>query len=42
MMDGIFLADLQHAREITAAAFLDRSWLQRLAERGATLVTPLL
>jgi cardiolipin synthase A/B len=34
-MDRIFLADLQHAEDITAAAFAQRSWLNRLAEWSA-------
>ena len=41
-MDRIFLADLHHAQEITAASFRRRSWLQRIAERGANLITRLL
>jgi cardiolipin synthase len=41
-MDRIFLADLDHAEEITAATFRERSWLQRIAERGANLITRLL
>jgi cardiolipin synthase len=41
-MNQIFLADLQHAAEITAGAFRERSWLQRLAERGASIITRLL
>lgn len=41
-MNRIFLGDLQHAREITAASFRRRSWLQRIAERGANLITRLL
>jgi cardiolipin synthase len=41
-MDRIFLGDLQHAQEITAASFRRRSWLQRIAERGANLITRLL
>lgn len=35
-MERIFLADLQYAEEITAAAFAQRSWLQRIAEWGAS------
>src|SRR5688572_1845537 len=38
-MNGIFLEDLQHAEEITAVAFAQRSWLQRLAEQRANLIT---
>ena len=41
-MDRIFLADLHHAQEITAASFRRRSWLQRIAERSANLITRLL
>jgi len=41
-MDGIFLDDLQSADEITADSFRRRSWLQRIAERGANLITRLL
>jgi cardiolipin synthase len=41
-MNRIFLDDLQHAREITLEAFRERSWLQRIAERGANWLTRLL
>lgn len=41
-MDRIFMDDLQLAEEITAASFRRRSWLQRIAERGAHLITRLL
>ena len=41
-MNGIFLDDLQDAKEITAASFRQRSWLQRILERGANLITRLL
>ena len=41
-MNRMFLADLQHAREITLESFADRSWFQRIAERGANWLTRLL
>jgi cardiolipin synthase A/B len=41
-MDRIFLDDLRHAQEITRDAFRARSWLQRVAERGAHWLTRLL
>jgi phosphatidylserine/phosphatidylglycerophosphate/cardiolipin synthase-like enzyme len=41
-MNEIFLQDLQHAKEITATAFGQRSWLVRLAEQGASMITRLL
>jgi cardiolipin synthase A/B len=41
-MDRIFIDDLGHATEITAARFRQRSWFQRMAERGVNLVTRLL
>ncbi len=41
-MNRIFTEDLGHAQEITLATFRQRSWLQRLAERGANMITRLL
>jgi cardiolipin synthase len=41
-MTGIFLEDLRSADEITAPTFRQRSWFQRLMERGASLLTRLL
>jgi hypothetical protein len=41
-MNRIFADDLRHAKEITLASFRQRSWLQRLAERGANMITRLL
>lgn len=41
-MTRIFLDDLRDAEEITAASFRERSWLQRLLETGANLVTRVL
>ena len=41
-MNGIFLSDLRHAEEITAAAFARRPWFERIMERGANLMTRLL
>ena len=41
-MNTIFVDDLRHAEEVTADRFRQRSWLQRLFERGATLLTRLL
>jgi cardiolipin synthase len=41
-MDSIFVADLEHAVEITAADFGRRPWLDRLGEWGASLLTRIL
>jgi cardiolipin synthase A/B len=41
-MNRMFLDDLRHAREIRLEAFRARSWLQRIAERGASWLTRLL
>ncbi len=41
-MDRVFLDDLRYAHEIRLAAFNQRSWLERLAERGASMITRLL
>ncbi len=41
-MNRVFLGDLQHAEEITAAAFAQRSWFERIMEHGANLMTRLL
>jgi cardiolipin synthase len=41
-MDRAFLEDLNHSREITIEEFRTRSWLERLAERGANWLTRLL
>jgi cardiolipin synthase len=41
-MNDIFFDDLKHAEEISAAAFRRRSWMERLAEQGASLITRLL
>jgi cardiolipin synthase len=41
-MERIFLADLQHGVEITAAGFEQRPWLQRFAEWSANWLTRLL
>ena len=41
-MDRIFIDDLRYAAEITAARFGERSWFQRIAERGANVITRLL
>jgi cardiolipin synthase len=41
-MDRIFLDDLRHAEEITLEGFRRRSWLQRLAEWGASSLTRVL
>ena len=41
-MDRIFIDDLGRAHEITPARFRQRSWFQRMAERGANLITRLL
>ena len=37
-MDRIFMDDLRYAEEITTARFRQRSWFQRMAERGANLI----
>jgi cardiolipin synthase len=41
-MNRIFVADLSDAQEITATSFRQRSWLQRLVEGGANLITRVL
>ena len=41
-MNRIFTDDLSYAEEITVARFRQRSWFQRMAERGASLLTRLL
>jgi cardiolipin synthase A/B len=41
-MDGIFLDDLRRSKEITVEDFGRRSWLQRITERTANLLTRLL
>jgi cardiolipin synthase len=41
-MERIFRDDLRYAEEVTAAEFGRRSWLQRVAERGANFFTRLL
>ena len=41
-MTRTFLADLEHAREITLETFRARSWFERIAERGASWLTRLL
>jgi hypothetical protein len=40
--DPVFLDDLQHATEITAAELRRRSWRDRLVERAADLLTRIL
>ena len=41
-MSRAFLDDLGHSQEIRIEEFRTRSWLQRLAERGANWLTRLL
>ena len=41
-MNGIFFDDLTHAQEILVGPFRQRSWLARLVEQGANLITRLL
>ena len=41
-MERVFQDDLRFAIEMTAGEFRQRSWFQRLAERGANLLTRLL
>lgn len=41
-MNRIFIDDLRYAEEITTARFRQRSWFQRMAERGANLLSRLL
>jgi cardiolipin synthase len=41
-MDSIFLADLEHAREITLAAHERRGWMDRAMEWGANLLSRVL
>lgn len=37
-MEAMFIDDLAHAREITLAEWRQRSWLERLRQRGAVLL----
>ena len=41
-MDEIFMDDLRHSEEITVSHVGRRSWIERLAEKGARLITRLL
>lgn len=41
-MNRIFLEDLKHAEEITLEHFRQRRWIQRVLERGASLMQRLL
>jgi len=41
-MDRVFLDDLRYSEEITLAGFRQRSWLERIAERAASLFERLL
>jgi cardiolipin synthase len=41
-MDELFAADLTNAEAITAELFLQRSWIERIAEQAAGLLTRLL
>jgi cardiolipin synthase len=41
-MNAIFIADLNHAEEITLLRFRQRPWVQRLMERPARLIQRLL
>lgn len=41
-MNAIFIADLNHAEEITLLRFRQRAWVQRLMERPARLIQRLL
>jgi cardiolipin synthase len=41
-MTRTFLEDVRHAHEITGEVFRRRSWLHRIAERGASWLTRLL
>jgi phosphatidylserine/phosphatidylglycerophosphate/cardiolipin synthase-like enzyme len=41
-MNRIFFHDLRYAQEISAVSFGRRSWIERLVERGARLLTRLL
>jgi cardiolipin synthase len=41
-MNRIFFDDLRYAQEISAVSFGRRSWIERLVERGARLLTRLL
>jgi phosphatidylserine/phosphatidylglycerophosphate/cardiolipin synthase-like enzyme len=38
-MNAIFLDDLRHSAEITRVRFGQRSWVERLTERAAQLIT---
>lgn len=41
-MNRIFFDDLERADEITIITFRQRSWLERIAERAASVITRLL
>ena len=41
-MRGVFVADLQHADEITLDRFRQRGWTQRILERAASVIQRLL
>ena len=41
-MNRVFRSDLQYSQGITTATFGRRSWLERLLERGANMITRLL
>lgn len=40
-MDSMFVDDLHYSKAITAASFGQRSWLERVTEGGASLITRL-
>ena len=41
-MNRVFLTDLEHADEITLASFRRRSWVERIVEGAASMITRLL
>ena len=41
-MNRIFMSDLEQGEQVTVAQFRRRSWLERIVERGANLITRLL
>ena len=41
-MNRVFLSDLEHADEITLTSFRRRSWVERIVEGAASLITRLL
>jgi phosphatidylserine/phosphatidylglycerophosphate/cardiolipin synthase-like enzyme len=41
-MNAVFVDDLRYSKEIQSAQFAQRSWLERLGERAANLLSRIL